>query len=163
MARPTLNIAERTVVGLGLAILVAAPASAMTTPTVTTPIFKCTDPNGAVLYTDEPCNGGQQLDIRPGSADPTAIQRLERAQDLLDRSAAELRDAARREELARPQRQAFETQPAVAYGTANQDYYYPAWGWYPVFVHPRHLPHRPHKLHASTHISPKLPHRMPRP
>ena len=64
----------------------------------TTPIYKCLDKNLGLLYTDEPCKEGEQLNIRPGDADPAAVARLERQRDALDQSAsqriADLRRAA---------------------------------------------------------------------
>src|SRR5206468_3822756 len=39
-------------------------------------------------YTDQPCPGGERLDIRPGVApDPAALERLARIRSELDRSA----------------------------------------------------------------------------
>ena len=55
----------------------------------TKPIYKCLDKNFALLYTDEPCKEGEQLDIRAGEADPAAVARLERQRDALDQSAAQ--------------------------------------------------------------------------
>jgi len=55
----------------------------------TTPIYKCLDKNLGLLYTDEPCKEGEQLDIRPGDADPAAVARLERLRDMLDQSASQ--------------------------------------------------------------------------
>jgi hypothetical protein len=64
----------------------------------TTPIYKCLDKNLGLLYTDESCKEGEQLDIRAGDADPAALARLERQRDALDQSAsqriADLRRAA---------------------------------------------------------------------
>ena len=64
----------------------------------TPPIYKCLDKNLGLLYTDEPCKEGEQLNIRPGDADPAAVARLERQRDALDQSAsqriADLRRAA---------------------------------------------------------------------
>jgi hypothetical protein len=64
----------------------------------TTPIYKCLDKNLGLVYTDQPCKEGEQLDIRPGDADPAAVARLERQRDALDQSAsqriADLRRAA---------------------------------------------------------------------
>jgi hypothetical protein len=54
----------------------------------TTPIYKCLDQNRQVLYTDERCSNGAELDVRAGDADPAAIARLDRARDALDQSAA---------------------------------------------------------------------------
>ena len=53
-----------------------------------TPIYKCLDKNLGLLYTDQPCKDGEQLDIRPGDADPAAVARLERQRDALDQDAA---------------------------------------------------------------------------
>lgn len=68
----------------------------------TTPIYKCLDKNLGLLYTDEPCKEGEQLNIRPGDADPAAVARLERQRDALDQSAsqriADLRRPAAKEE-----------------------------------------------------------------
>src|SRR5690349_12406880 len=69
-------------------------------------VYRCSQASGAVLYSDYPCDGASVVDIRPGSADPNAKERLARAQAELDRAAAERRareqfDAARREEMAR--------------------------------------------------------------
>ena len=79
-----LGLALRTAVALGLVACgsaVAADAS----------IYKCVQASGAVLYADYPCNGGAILDIHPGVADPTANERLLRAQAELDKAAARRR------------------------------------------------------------------------
>jgi hypothetical protein len=49
-----------------------------------TTIYKCF----SLLYTDEPCKDGEQLNIRAGDADPVAVARLERERDALEQSAA---------------------------------------------------------------------------
>src|SRR6476659_855136 len=54
-----------------------------------TPIYKCFDRNLGLLYTDEPCKEGEQMDLRPGDADPAAVARLERLRDALDQSASQ--------------------------------------------------------------------------
>jgi hypothetical protein len=59
--------------------------------TSNTPIYKCKDSRGGVLYTDTPCEGGEPLNVKPGVADPAAILRLERAQAALDELAAKRR------------------------------------------------------------------------
>jgi hypothetical protein len=66
-------------------------------------IYKCAQPKGTVLYTDQPCKGGTAMDIRLGPADPAAPGRLAHAQAELDaaatqRKAEEEIAAARREE-----------------------------------------------------------------
>ena len=52
-----------------------------------TPIYKCLDRNLGLLYTDQPCKEGEQLDLRAGDPDPAAIARLDRERDALDQSA----------------------------------------------------------------------------
>jgi Domain of unknown function (DUF4124) len=68
--------------------------------------YKCAQPNGTVLYTDQPCKGGTAVDIRLGPADPAAPARLAHAQAEFDAVATQRRAeeeiaAARREELNR--------------------------------------------------------------
>jgi hypothetical protein len=53
----------------------------------TTIVYKCLDRNLGVVYTDEPCKGGERMTIRAGDADPAAVARLERERDALGRSA----------------------------------------------------------------------------
>jgi len=69
-------------------------------------VYKCTQPNGTVLYTDRPCKGATAVDIRLGSTDPAAPARLALAQAEFDAVAAQRRAeeeiaTARREELIR--------------------------------------------------------------
>jgi hypothetical protein len=83
---------------LSLGITDAAEADAQ--------VYKCAQPNGSVLYTDHPCNGGAIVDIRLGPADPAAPARLAHAQAELDAVATQRRAeeeiaATRREELNR--------------------------------------------------------------
>ena len=67
----------------------------------TAPIYKCVDANLRVLYTDEPCKGGQQLNIRPGDADPAAVARLQLERDALRQSTAQrIADQRRQEDWA---------------------------------------------------------------
>jgi hypothetical protein len=96
-------------------------------------VYRCAQSGGAVLYSDYPCDGASVVDIRPGSADPNAKERLARAQAELDRAAAERRareqfEAARREEMAREAQAApYMTEPPppdAYYGTAY-DFYAP--------------------------------------
>ncbi len=65
-----------------IALLVSASAAAATAP-----IYKCFDRNLGVLYTDEPCKGGERVDIRAGDADPAAVARLQHQRDALEQSA----------------------------------------------------------------------------
>jgi len=52
-------------------------------------VYKCTQPNGTVLYTDRLCKGATAVDIRLGPADPAAPARLAHAQAELDSAAAQ--------------------------------------------------------------------------
>src|SRR2546423_15618859 len=70
---------------LGLATALVATAAAAETR-----VYKCTQ-DGIALYTDLPCKDAALVDIHPGVADPTARERLERAQAALDRSVAQHR------------------------------------------------------------------------
>jgi hypothetical protein len=74
------------VVGVLVNIVVMSSVAAANTP-----IYKCRDAHGGLLYTDTPCQGGEQLNLKPGVADPAAILRLERAQAALDEVAAKRR------------------------------------------------------------------------
>jgi hypothetical protein len=67
--------------------------------TANTPIYKCRDAHGGLLYTDTPCKGGERLNLKPGVADPAAILRLERAQAALEELAAKRRVDEALEEL----------------------------------------------------------------
>jgi hypothetical protein len=66
-----------------------AALSASQVGAATTPIYKCLDRNLGLLYTDQPCKEGEQLDIRAGDPDPAAVARLDRERDALDQSAAQ--------------------------------------------------------------------------
>ena len=142
IVRTRQHIVGRAFLALGLAVVVIAPADAADTP-----IYKCRDANGEVLYTDNPCKGGERLDIQAGTPDPAASKRLERAQEALDKGAAEHRaaeerQAARQAELDRMRREAEEAQRAAERAANNQYYVYAlGWGCCPPFT--RHRPPRP--------------------
>lgn len=51
-------------------------------------VFRCVQPDGSALYTDVPCPGGGPIEIHPGTPDPAAVERLARAQAVLDAAAA---------------------------------------------------------------------------
>jgi hypothetical protein len=76
--------------GRNLRPLLALSALLFASQTVfagTTIVYKCLDRNLGVVYTDEPCKGGERMTIRAGDADPAAVARLERERDALGRSA----------------------------------------------------------------------------
>ena len=93
-------------------------------------IYKCTQPNGTVLYTDLLCKGGTPVDIRLGPVDPEALARLARAQAEFDAAAAQRRAEeeaeARSEELNRLRLEAEaeqgQTAPLADYDYPNVDY-----------------------------------------
>jgi len=99
----------------------------------TTIVYKCLDRNRGVVYTDEPCKGGERMTIRAGDADPAALARLERERDALGRSAEqrimdERRIAAQRDFAVSP---AYPVDQPLNYNGAPYDY-----GWvgaYPVY------------------------------
>ncbi|MGE5090520.1 MAG: DUF4124 domain-containing protein [Candidatus Levyibacteriota bacterium] len=121
-------------------------------------VYKCTSASGAVTYQDFLCSGGAVVEIRTGKPDPTAIERLDRANADFDRRAAaraqnEESAALRREELDLRRREleaaqgaAAEPPPAATYVPA---YAYPGYG-YPGYGRPGHRPPSPPaKRHAS--------------
>ena len=75
-----------TVVGVLVNIVVMSSVAVADTP-----IYKCKDAHGGLLYTDTPCNDGERLNLSPGVADPAAILRLERAQVVLNELVAKRR------------------------------------------------------------------------
>jgi hypothetical protein len=71
---------------MALSILLVASQGASGGTTI---VYKCLDRNLGLVYTDEPCKDGERMAIRAGDADPSAVARLERERDSLDRSAAQ--------------------------------------------------------------------------
>lgn len=71
---------------LALAVMVLAGAPALAASKA---IYKCIDNHLGVVYTDLPCQDGEELDIRAGDADAAAVARLERERDRLDESSAQ--------------------------------------------------------------------------
>jgi len=131
------------VLALSLGITDAARADAQ--------VYKCTQPNSTVLYTDLPCKGGTTVDIRLGPADPAAPAKLARAQAELDAGAARRRAeeeaaAARREALNRlhPEAEAEQgpSEPLADYPDAP---YGPGYGSSRGHAHRRGSPSKPHE------------------
>ena len=110
-------------------------------------VYKCRQPNGAVLYQDYACKDGVLVDIKPDAADRDAIRRLERAQADFDGEAARRRASEASEERRRAlERMRSEAEAAQAYAPQADAYYVPA---YPYYV-PRARPHlQPHPSRAS--------------
>jgi hypothetical protein len=119
-----------------------------------TPVYKCAQPGGPVLYADFPCKGGAIVDIRPGEADPAAIQRLERARVEFDRAAAvrkagEEAAAIRGAALNQRRLEAEAEQRAAGYASTPEPVYAPAYGFIVPSVKrrpDRRTPHR-HEAH----------------
>jgi hypothetical protein len=154
--RTRFRIAAETCLVFGLVLLASSSRAA------TTPIYKCLDKNLGVLYTDEPCKDGEQLNIRPGEADPAAVARLERERDALDRSAAQriadLRVAAQAESAARMHYEPVDEPPPYDYaGGYVSDY---GIGSYP-FMHRHPAQTKKAKLRIR-HFAPPPPYVVPR-
>jgi len=130
----------------------------------TTPIYKCLDKRLGLLYTDEPCKDGEQLDIRAGDADPLAVARLERQRDALDQSAAQRiadqrRAAGEGDGASRLRYEPVEARESSDYGPAYVSDYgfvsYPFMRHHPVRArHP--------KPHHMRHFAPPPPFVVPR-
>jgi hypothetical protein len=145
-----------------LCIVLLTPVSGTA---ATTPIYKCLDGNLGLVYTDEPCKGGELMNIRAGDADPVAVARMERVRDALDQSVAQRiadqRHAADQRNLAAWY--ARENEP-IAYdnAAAYTPYDYGAIGWSPrVGRHPP-LRTRPPKLPEARHVAPRSTHMVAR-
>jgi hypothetical protein len=151
---------------LVLATVVVGVADAATAP-----IYKCVGNDLRLIYTDQPCKGGERLDVHAGDPDPTAVARLQSARDQLDRSAAarlvEERRAATQRDLAawaRRQREDRIAADSSEYADALSPYDY-SLPWYSGLVpmHARH-PSRPHPPRAAPprHFAPTPPYVVPR-
>jgi hypothetical protein len=152
-------------IAAGALVLASCVADAATAS-----IYKCLGANLALIYTDQPCKGGEQLDIHAGDADPAAVAQLQRARDQLDRSAAarivdERRTAAQRELAALTRREHDEDRSAAYepdYGASPYDY---SLLWYPAFVPMRsaHPPRaHPRRTAVRRRFAPNPPYVVPR-
>lgn len=145
--------------GAGMA-LCAGVLSAAGALAATTPIYKCLDQNRQVLYTDERCGNGAELDVRAGDADPAAIARLDRVRDALDQSAARRiaaldRPAAFAERSPREESAALDVTGSYAEAPA----YGPVYGFVPQSLRHRHpLRHRPPEPKHVRSFVPQPPH-----
>jgi hypothetical protein len=157
------------------AALLAAGALVLATgaaDAATAPIYKCLGSNRALIYTDQPCKGGEQLEVDAGNADPAAVARLQRARDQLDRSATariakEERAAAQRDlaALARRQREEDRSASDASDDVAALSSYDYSSLWYPAFrpVRPPHTPRRHTPRTETQHgFAPNPPYVVPR-
>jgi hypothetical protein len=137
----------------------------------TAPIYKCLGANLGMIYTDQPCKGGERLDVHAGDADPTAVARLQSARDQLDRSAAarlvEERRAATQRDFAawaRRQREKDRSDADASEYAALSPYDY-SLPWYsglaPMPARHRSRPHLPPPS-APRHFAPAPPYVVPR-
>ena len=74
-------------------------------------VYKCTQPGGRVLYSDEACKGGAVVDVGAGSTNPVAVRQLARDSAAFDRKMAARRAA---EDQAEIRRQALNAQLEMA-------------------------------------------------
>jgi hypothetical protein len=151
------RVARGACLALCLVVLLAGRGWAATTP-----IYKCLDKNLGLLYTDEPCKDGEQLNIRAGDADPAAVARLERQRDALDQSAAQrMADDRRNAVLAEgepgmgyeptQERGSYDSGPGYGYGFVSQP---------SLFHHPMRTRHL--KSRHMRHFAPHPPFMVPR-
>jgi hypothetical protein len=149
---------------IAMGALVLATTAVGVAHAATAPIYKCLGNNLGTIYTDQPCKGGERLDVQAGDADPTAVERLQSARDQLDRSAAarlaEERRAATQRDLAAWARREREDRIAADGSEYTDELPYYS-GLVPM--HPRH-PRRPHPAPAAPppHFAPTPPYVVPR-
>lgn len=153
--------------------LVLAAGAVGLADAATASIYKCLGDNLGMIYTDQPCKGGERLDVHAGDADPTAVARLQGARDQLDRSATarlvEERRAATQRALAAWTLRLREDRSAAdgsEYADALSPYDY-SLPWYSGLapMHARHPSHpHPHSRRASAprHFAPTPPYVVPR-
>jgi len=122
---------------LSLGIADAAEADAQ--------VYKCTQSNGTVLYTDRLCKGGTAVDIRLGPADPAAPARLAHAQAELDAAAAQ-----RKAEQQRAAARGEEFNGLRLEAEAEQEPTAPIADYPIVGYGPGHRPSRPHPRHRGS-------------
>lgn len=151
-------------------VLVLATGAVGVADAATTPIYKCLGNNLGMIYTDQPCKGGERLDVHAGDPDPVAVARLQGARDQLDRSAAariveERRTAAQRELAALARRERGEDRSAAYDADYSASPYDDSFLWYPAFVPMRsaHPPRRhPPRTAARRSFAPNPPYVVPR-
>jgi hypothetical protein len=99
-----------------------------------TQIYRCVQPDGGVLYTDQACNGGKVLDIRLDPVDPSAPARLARADAELDAAEAQRKaEQARLDELNQFQQQQMESEQYADVPFEGDGDYFGGDPWYGSF------------------------------
>ena len=133
-----------------MALALLAPLSGVAT---TAPIYKCVDANLRLLYTDEPCKDGEQLNIRAGDADPAAVAKLQRERDAFaQRAAQRIADLQRQQDWA--------AQYMIEDGQRAYDvpaYDYGAVWWLPGIVRSHPPRTRGPKAQNPRHLAPMPP------
>jgi hypothetical protein len=170
-AKPIPGRSKPSAAMIAMGALVLATVVVGVADAATAPIYKCLGNDLGMIYTDQPCKGGERLDVHAGDPDPAAVARLQSARDQLDRSAAarvveERRTAAQRDLAAWARRQREKDRsdgdPSEDAALSPYDYSLP---WYSGLVpmHPRH-PSRPHPPPAAPprHFAPTPPYVVPR-
>jgi hypothetical protein len=155
------------VIAAGALVLATGVADAATAS-----IYKCLGANLVLIYTDQPCKGGEQLDIQAGDADPAAVAQLQRARDQLDRSAAariveERRAIAQRDlsTLARGERNDDRSADRDPDSGLAPSPYEDALLWYPdlgSMRRPHPLRSHPPRTEAARSFAPNPPYVVPR-
>ncbi|MDQ6917225.1 MAG: hypothetical protein M3023_05340 [Pseudomonadota bacterium] len=132
----------------------------------TAPIYKCMDAHLGLVYTDQRCADGKQIDIHPGHADPLAAELLEHARDQIERRAAarvaeDRRVAAQKDYAVRARRERQEASEAVLGAADNEA---PTWSpaYLPVVVPVRTRHHHPHRTATKRSFLPHDPLLGPR-
>jgi hypothetical protein len=156
--------ARRTLASAGALIALALAFSVSAQGSASAQVYRCKQSNGAIVYQDYPCKGGVTVDIKPDAADPTAIERLRRAEAEFDRSYAQRRAAEAAQQ--RVQRPSEPLPPEVDNGFEPEAPAYLFYGpvarsnfdhrdrrvMHRIIVPKRHNPavtHRPHRLEIS--------------
>jgi hypothetical protein len=126
-------------------VVLACVAACVTNPLAAQAIYRCDDGKGGVLYADEPCQGGTRMEIRAGTADPAAIERLRRDQKAFDERHAARQARAQAEAQAAAEARRTERERERASAPAEPTWAYPgyAWGGYWPYVPVTPRPPRP--------------------
>ena len=141
--RPMTNVRNLVYAGCA-AVALALGVQGVAANAADVPVYKCKQASGAVAYQDYPCKGGVVVDIKPDTADPTAVARLERAQTEFNRSAAARAELALRQQELDLRRREIEASRAP-YDTGgpgpSSGYYSGYGGYYPGYLYDYGVPY----------------------